>query len=95
MNCVPVKLDGPVNWLKSQPSDLAYPSAERHGPCAPGNVVSSRRVDGAGCIPVRRYDWPTRQVIAFLQVVVDEVLQASNANLQVLIPGCAGNCEWI
>src|ERR1700678_3719758 len=75
MDRIPVKLHRPVYWLKSQSPDLAYASAERHGPCAPGNVVPSRRIDGAGRIPVRRHDWPTRQVIAFIQVVVDEVLQ--------------------
>jgi len=41
----------------------------------PGNVVPSRRVDGAGRLPVRCHDGPTRQVGAFIQVVVDEVLQ--------------------
>jgi hypothetical protein len=75
MDCVPVKLQGLVYWLKPQPPDLAYASAERHGPCAPGNVVPSRRVDAAGRVPVRCHDGPTRQVVAFIQVVVDEVLQ--------------------
>src|SRR6202161_1269038 len=75
MDCVPVKLHRPVYWLKSESPDLTYASAERHGPGTPGNVVPGRRVDGTGRIPVCRHYGPTRQVIAFIQVVVDEVLQ--------------------
>jgi hypothetical protein len=36
MDGIPIKLHRPVDWLKAQPPDLTYPSAERHGPCAPG-----------------------------------------------------------
>src|ERR1700733_1623387 len=75
MDCVPVKLHSPVDWLRSKPSDLADASAERHVPCASRNIVTSRRVGGAGRIPVRRHDWSTGEVITLLQVVVDKVLQ--------------------
>src|ERR1700679_331177 len=76
MDRVSVKLHGPIDWLKSQPSDLAYPSAKRHGPhVASGRVVPGCIVTGTIGIPVGRHDRPAGQVIALLQVVVDEVLQ--------------------
>src|ERR1700722_3476783 len=75
MDCVPVKLQGPVYGLKSEPPDLAYSSTEGNRPRAPGNVVPSCCVDGASRSPIGRHDWPTRPIIAFVQGVVDEVLQ--------------------
>src|SRR6202034_3330025 len=84
---------GPVYRLKSEPPDLAYPSTERHRPRAPGNVVPSRCVGGTGRIPVGRHAWPTRQVIAFAQVVVDEILQQHLVHIRPM--GGPGDREQI
>src|ERR1700733_11306526 len=93
MDGVPVKLEGPVYGPKSQPPDLAYPSAKGQRPRAPGNIVPSRGVGGAARIPVGRQAWPTCQVIALLQVVVDEILQQHLVHIRSM--GGTGDREQI